>query len=525
MSGDALTQARPRVNPWLVAVAVMSSAVMEVLDTSVVNVSLPHIAGSLASTVDQATWVLTSYLVANAIVLPITGWLSNHFGRKRLLTTVVTGFTLSSVLCGLAPSLPWLVFFRILQGTTGGGLQPLSQAVLLEEFPPEKRGTAMAVWGMGIVVMPILGPIVGGWITDSYSWRWVFFINLPIGIASIILIRLFIFDPAYIRRRSRTVDFWGLGLLALWVASLQIMLDKGQEDDWFSSHFILTLAIVAAAGFVAFVIREFATNEPIVHLRLLGVRTYAAGVFLIAVLGMILYGGLVILPLFLQELLHYTALTAGELTSPRGVGTMIFMPVAGYLLGKRFDSRKMMSVGMVAAGLSLFGFAQMTLDVPVSYVVWMGILQGCGMGLLFVPLTTTTMDPIALPEMGYATSIYSLTRNLGGSVGIAFATTMQLRRAQFHQNVLIAHLTPATPAYRAALARITAYLTARGFNPANAGHAALGLLYGMVRQQADYASYLDVFAAFGWIFFAAIPFLWLMRRPRTGKKPGAAAAH
>jgi len=514
---------RPAVNPWLVAVAVMSSAVMEVLDTSVVNVSLPHIAGSLASTVNQATWVLTSYLVANAIILPITGWLSNHIGRKRLLLTVVSGFTISSLLCGLAPNLPFLILCRILQGTTGGGLQPLSQAVLLEEFPPERRGTAMAVWGMGIVVMPILGPIVGGWITDNYSWRWVFFINLPIGILSLALIQLFVFDPSYIRRRSQSIDFWGLGLLAVWVAALQIMLDKGQEDDWFGSHFIVALAVIAAVGLVAFILRELWTREPIVHLRLLAHRTYATGVGLIAVLGLVLYGGLVVLPLFLQILLGYDASTAGLLTSPRGLGTLIFMPVAGYLLGRRFDSRKMMTVGMIVSGVSLLGFARMTLDVPNSFVVWVGIIQGCGMGLLFVPLTTTTMDPIALPEMGYATSIYSLTRNLGGSIGIAFATTMLARRAQFHQNVLVAHLTPSSPAYQHLLQQAQALLARHGVNPANTGPISLALLYRLLLQQASYASYMDVFWIFGWVFIVATPLLWLMKKPRTGGKRAATA--
>ncbi|MGH9520276.1 MAG: DHA2 family efflux MFS transporter permease subunit, partial [Terriglobales bacterium] len=494
---------------------------MEVLDTSIANVALPHIAGNLSSTIDEATWVLTSYLVANAIVLPITGWLSNYIGRKRLLMTVVTGFTVSSVLCGLAPSLPFLVVCRILQGTTGGGLQPLSQAVLLEEFPPERRGTAMAVWGMGIVVMPILGPIIGGWITDSFSWRWVFFINLPIGIGSLILIHLFLYDPSYIRRRSSQIDFWGFSLLAIWIASLQIMLDKGQQDDWFDSRFITTLAVIAAVGFVAFVIRELWTKEPIVHLRLMAYRTFSTGVGLVALLGVILYGGLVILPLFLQELLGYNAMTAGALTSPRGVGTMIFMPLAGYLLGRRFDSRIMMTIGMTVAGIALLAFSRMTLDVGLSYIIWVGIIQGCGMGFLFVPLTTTTVDPIPLPEMGYATSLYSLSRNIGGSFGIAFVTTLLARRAQFHQNVLVAHLTPSSPVFRTLLRGTRGLLQQRGINPANAPHAALALLYGQLLRQATYFSYMDVFLVLGILFFCGIPFLWLMHKPRTGRRAGA----
>ena len=269
---------RPPANRWLIAIAVMSSAIMEVLDTSVVNVSLPHIAGSLSATVDEATWVLTSYLIANAVILPISGWLANLIGRKRLLLTVVSGFTLSSVLCGLAPSLGALIFFRVLQGTTGGGLQPLSQAVLLEEFPPEERGKAMAFWSLGIVAAPILGPTLGGWITDTYSWRWVFYINLPIGIFSLVMISLFLYDPPYIRRGSLRVDLWGLGMLAVGMAALQIMLDKGQEEDWFASHFIVTLAVIAAVMLTAFVIRELYTPQPIVRFRLLRYRNFAAGI-------------------------------------------------------------------------------------------------------------------------------------------------------------------------------------------------------------------------------------------------------
>jgi DHA2 family multidrug resistance protein len=318
---------------WLVAIAVMSSAIMEVLDTSVVNVSLPHIAGSLSSTVDEATWVLTSYIVANAIILPITGWLSNYFGRKRLLLTVVTGFTLSSVLCGLAPSLPFLIFFRVVQGITGGGLQPLSQSVMLEEFPGRERGKAMAFWGLGIIAAPVLGPTLGGWITDNYSWRWVFYINLPIGILSLILISLFVYDPSYIKRGTMRFDAWGMGMLAIGMGALQIMLDKGQEDDWFGSRFIITLAITAAVMLTAFIIRELQTPQPLVKLSLFRHRSFAVGIVITTVLGFVLYGSLVSLPLFMQELLGWTAQTAGFWTSPRGIATAVCMPVVGYMLG------------------------------------------------------------------------------------------------------------------------------------------------------------------------------------------------
>ncbi|MGH9520617.1 MAG: DHA2 family efflux MFS transporter permease subunit, partial [Terriglobales bacterium] len=289
-------KSRPLINPWIVAVAVMLSTFLEVLDTSVVNVSLPYMAGNLSATVDEVTWVLTSYLVANAIVLPITGWLANRFGRKRLLMTAVTGFTLASFLCGIAPTLPMLVTFRCLQGAFGGCLQPISQAVLLESFPPQDRGKAMAFWGLGIVVAPILGPALGGYLTDTYSWRWVFYINLPIGVASIIMTKLFIWDPSYIKPRGEKVDGWGLGMLAVGIAALQIMLDKGQEADWFSAHYIVALGVIAVVLLTAFVIWELKIKEPIVHLRVFKDRNYATGVFLMTTLGFVLYGGLVLLP-------------------------------------------------------------------------------------------------------------------------------------------------------------------------------------------------------------------------------------
>jgi len=334
---------------YLVTIAVLSSAVMEVLDTSVVNVSLPHIAGNLSATTDEATWVLTSYLVANAIILPMSGWLANYFGRKRMLLTVVTGFTVSSLLCGLAPNLPMLILFRVLQGTTGGGLQPLSQAVLLEEYPPQERGKAMAFFGLGIVAAPILGPTLGGWITDAYSWRWVFYINLPVGIASLIMISLFVTDPPYLHRGSLRVDFWGFGMLAVGMGALQIMLDKGQEDDWFGSNFIVTLAITAAVLLIGFIVRELTIDQPIVRLELLKYRSFAAGIFFVTVLGFVLYASLVLLPLFMQTLLGWTSATAGLWTSPRGIGTALCMPLVGYLLGKGWDGRWLLAFGSSSA--------------------------------------------------------------------------------------------------------------------------------------------------------------------------------
>src|SRR3989475_4869858 len=303
-------QATPHVNPWIIAVSVMFSTFMEVLDTTVVNVSLPHIAGSLSSTPNEATWALTSYLVANAIILPMTGWLANYFGRKRLLMASVAGFTISSFLCGFAPNLPFLIFFRIIQGATGGGLQPLSQAILLEVFPPKDRGKAMAFWALGIVVAPMLGPVLGGCLTDAYSWRWVFYINVPIGVVALLMTQTFVFDPSYIQRKAGRIDYWGMGLLAVGIGALQIMLDKGQEEDWFSSHFIVVLAALAFFGLVIFIGRELRTDHPVVDLRVFRNRTYATGVTLMTVLGFVLYGSTVLIPLLLQTLLGYPALQA-----------------------------------------------------------------------------------------------------------------------------------------------------------------------------------------------------------------------
>ncbi len=498
---------------WLPAIAVMSSAVMEILDTSVVNVSLPHIAGSLSATVEEATWVLTSYIVANAIILPISGWLASYFGRRRLLMVVVTGFTLSSVLCGLAPSLPWLIFLRVMQGTTGGGLQPLSQAVLLEGFPVEERGKAMAVWGMGIVAAPILGPTIGGWLTDNYSWRWVFYINLPVGLVSLIMIYLFVYDPPYLRRTSRNVDFWGLGFLVLGIGALQIMLDKGQEEDWFASHFIEVLFVLALIGLTALVIRELTTRDPLVDFRLFRYRTFAAGGLVVAVLGFVLYGSLVLLPLFMQELLGFPAATAGFWSSPRGVGTMIFMPIVGYLLGRRWDPRMLLAVGLAGTAFAFFAYSDLNLQAGPYDILWPQMAQGAAMALVFVPLTTVTMDPIPLPSMGYATSIYSLVRNIGSSMGISFVTTELARRAQFHQARLAESISIYNPAVRQDLSALG--------QAAGGTQQGIGALYGEVLRQASLMSFLELFYILGLLFLLVIPVLLIMRKPAHHRGPGA----
>jgi DHA2 family multidrug resistance protein len=425
---------RRDINPWLIAIAVMSSTFMEVLDTTVVNVSLPHIAGSLSASNDEATWTLTSYLVANAIILPMTGWLAGRFGRKRLLMLSVSGFTLASFLCGLAPSLPFLIVCRVIQGACGGGLQPLSQAILLESFPADKRGQAMAFWALGIVVAPMLGPVAGGWLTDNYSWRWVFYINIPIGIVALFLTQIFIFDPPYLRHgEKRGIDYWGIGLLVVGIGSLQIMLDKGQEDDWFGSRFITTLAILAVGGIMALIIRELKADHPILDLRVFKHRSYAVGTFLMTLIGFVLYGSTVLLPLLMQVLLGYTATKAGITNLPRGLASFLIMPIVGRLTGK-FDQRKLLAIGLLASAYAMWKLSHFSLDVAPS-TFWVPLMiQGAALGFVFVPLTTITNGEIPNERMGYATSLFNLMRNIGASIGIAMVETLQFRAsADAHQ--------------------------------------------------------------------------------------------
>jgi MFS transporter, DHA2 family, multidrug resistance protein len=515
------TRAIPYVNPWLVAIAVMFGTFMEVLDTTVVNVSLPHIAGSLSASTDEATWALTSYLVANAIILPITGWLANFFGRKRLLMMSVTGFTIASFLCGFAPTLGTLIFFRVVQGAAGGALQPLSQAVLLEAFPPEKRGKAMGFWGLGIVVAPILGPVLGGWLTDSYSWRWVFYINIPVGIASIVMTRLFIFDPPYIRRGSARVDGWGIGMLAVWIGALQILLDKGQQEDWFSSPLIVGLAALAVIGLIAFLVWEFRVPAPVVNLRAFRARTYSAGVFLMTVVGFVLYGSLVLLPIWMQTLLGYPSLQAGIALAPRGMGSFIGMPLVGSLLS-RFDARKFLAAGLSLAAFTLWEFSRLNLNAGYWDFFWPQFVQGLSLSMLFVPLTTITMAPIAREQMGNATSIFNLMRNLGGGFGIAAVTTMVARNQQSFTNILGAHVTPYSTKSWSVLGALRGGMAAHGSDHATAARQGYAALFGLVERQAAILAFVSVFRILAVIFLAMVPLILLMKRPPRGAAAGAA---
>ncbi|MGE3840568.1 MAG: DHA2 family efflux MFS transporter permease subunit [Vicinamibacterales bacterium] len=512
----------PATNRWVVAISVMFATFMEVLDTTVVNVSLPHIAGSLSATIDESTWALTSYLVANAVVLPLTGWLANHFGRKRLLMASIAGFTVSSLLCGLAPNLMALVAFRIIQGLTGGALQPLSQAVLLEAFPPHERGKAMGFWGLGVVVAPILGPVLGGWLTDSYSWRWVFYINLPVGAISLLMVRRYVFDPSYIRRSTQGVDYTGIALLVVGIGALQYVLDKGQEDDWFESRTIAVLAISSAVALTWFVVNELRDRHPVVNLRILAQRTFGTGVFLMTTLGFVLFGSLVLLPIMLQTLLGYPSLQAGIAMAPRGLGALIMMPIVGAITG-RVDPRKLVGCGLIIGATTLYWLGSLNLQAGYWEIFWPQLIQGFGMSLLFVPLTTISMSQIPREQMGNATSIFNLMRNLGGSMGIAAAATLLARTQQTHFHVLGAHIDAFDPAVQQRMEHLRSLFIASGADVVTAGQRAYAAMFGLVQRQATMQAFVDVFRLFAGVFLLVLPLVFAMKRP--SKHAGPTTAH
>ena len=510
-----------KVNPWVITIAVMFATFMEVLDTTVVNVSLPHIASTMSATTEEATWVLTSYLVANAIILPMTGWLASKFGRKNLLMASTIGFTIASVLCGIAPNLASLVIFRIIQGATGGALQPLSQAVLLESFKPEDRGKAMGVWGLGIVVAPILGPVVGGWITENWDWRWVFYINVPVGAMSIFMIQRYVFDPPYLRKVSQGIDYWGMGMLVVGIGCLQFVLDKGQTEDWFQSNMIITLAIISAVSLVALVMHELSTENPVVDLRVFKNRTYATGVFLMTVVGFALYGGLVLLPLMLQTLFGYSSLEAGKAMAPRGIGSLIMMPLVGILTTK-VDPRKLLVIGLIVGGITMIWLGQINLNAGQWDIILPQFLQGAGLALLFVPLTTVSMATIDPQRMGYATSLFNLMRNIGGSVGIAMTGTYLARHRQVVAATLGEHVSLYDPITQSRLSQITQGLIAGGADVTTATQRAYLILHGMVMRQASMVSFVAVYRLLGVLFLVMLPLVLLMKRPSKGSAPAAA---
>ena len=512
MAHEPAAEWRPSHHPWLVTVSVLLATFMEVLDTSIANVALPHIAGNLSATVDEAAWVLTSYLVSNAIILIAAGWMSSIFGRKRYMAFSVALFTISSVFCGMAHSLPQLVTARILQGLGGGGLQPLAQAVLLESFPIEERGKAMAAYGMGIVVAPIIGPTLGGWITDNYSWRWLFYINIPIGLAGLFMQQMFLEDPPYLKRVvGARLDYMGFGLMALGVGLLQLVLDKGQELDWFSSHWIRWGAVLSAGFLIAFVVWELRQKHPVANLRLLKNRNFGLGTAFGGILGAVLYGTTALLPMFMQSLMGYPALQCGLAMTPRGIGSMFSMFVVGRVT-KLVDNRFLLMLGFLGMAATMWFLSGLSLDIAPRNISWPLVLNGFSMGFIFVPLTTLSMATLRQDEIYQATSIYALLRNIGGSVGIASLVAMNLRRAQVHQVTLVSHLTPTSPLFQDRLAGISATLGNLGVG--NPLQAAYQMVYRGVLQQAMLLSFMDVFRTLVFICLLCAPLAWIFQRGR-----------
>jgi DHA2 family multidrug resistance protein len=523
MSSPQVTRsAPPPINPWLVALAVMLATFMEVLDTSIAAVALPYIAGSLSATNDEATWVLTSYLVANAVVLPASSWLSLRFGRKRFLLFCIFLFTASSFACGAATNLSMILIARALQGAGGGALQPLSQSILLETFPPQKRGMAMAVFALGVVVAPVLGPTLGGWLTDSYSWRWAFYINIPVGAFAVFMISRYVEDPSYIKEaHPGKFDGIGLGLLAVWLGALQIILDKGQEDDWFGATWIRWAAVVLVVSFVTFLIREFRHDKPLVDLRVFRHRNFAIGCLLIGLFGAAIYGLITLLPLFYQEIMGYTALAAGWAVSPRGIGAIIAMPMIGYLTAK-IDNRWLIAFGFCLFGITSIWFGMVNLDIGPWSFLWAIVLSGFGSGCVFVPLSTTTMAFLSNQEIGNASGLYNLMRNIGGSIGISVVNTIVARHAQIHRNELAASLTPGRTAVQGAVAGMQQYLGAQGSSPTAATHQAYGLLDLALTVQSRLWSYVDDFRYMALVCFACVPIVFALKKSVGRARPGAA---
>ncbi|MGA2958785.1 MAG: DHA2 family efflux MFS transporter permease subunit [Thermodesulfobacteriota bacterium] len=498
------------MNKWLVALTVMLPTLIEIVDTSVVNVSLDHIRGSLSAGIDESTWAITSYLVSNAIIIPMTGWLSRLFGRKRYLLFSISLFTISSFLCGIAWSIQSLVFFRVIQGLGGGGLQPVSQAILLETFPRQQHGTAMAIFGMGIMFGPIIGPLLGGWITDNWSWHWIFFINVPIGIISILMALSFIVDPPYMERARMKIDYFGIAFLSVGLGCLQIVLDKGQREDWFSSTFIIWLSVISLFSLILFVLTEFFSETPIVNLRIFRNRSFTAGNLIMFCAFFNLFASIVLLPIYLQTLMGYTSFLAGLVLGPGGIATMIAMPIAGKLITK-MNPKALLVFGIAVASYSVHLMAQFNLQASLEAIIWPRILMGFGLGFLFIPLQILSLSRIAKEEMANATGIFNLLRNLGGSFGVAFVTTLLVRRAQFHQDHLAQHLTIFDRNLQLTLPQISQLLQEKGFANSLFNQGGLGMIYNQLLRQASMLSFNDAFYLLSILMVLILPLVLLMR--------------
>jgi DHA2 family multidrug resistance protein len=512
----------PRYNPWLIAVVVAMAAFMEFLDTSIANVALPYMAGSLSATNDESTWVLTTYLVSNAIVLPISGWFAVKFGRKRFFMVCLVIFTVSSVLCGVAPSLGLLLVFRVLQGAGGGGLQPMAQAILADTFPPEKRGLAFAMYGITAVMAPTIGPTLGGWITFNYSWRWIFFINLPVGILALGLVLRLIEDPPYLSRLKAAgvkLDYIGIALLAVGVGALQIFLDKGQEDDWLGSHFILTLMIVAAVCLLSLVVWEWFRKDPVIDVRLFKNFNYLSSNLMMFTLGILLFSSLVMLPLFLQTLLGYTAELAGLVLSGGGVVVLLAMPIVGQLTTK-FQARYIIAFGWACLAIAMY-YSTQRLDLLMSFsaAAWLRVAQAVGLGFLFVTITLISYVGMPPEKNNAVAGMINFMRNIGSSVGTSMVTTLLARRSQFHQTILVGHATPGSQSFQNVINGIVQRLVRSGMSAPDALVRARATFYQALQAQAATLAYIDIFKilAVGAAIMLGLSFLLKKNDPRAGR--------
>lgn len=505
---------KPSCNPWLVAISVMVATFMEVIDTSIASVAVPYIGGSLSATNEEATWVLTSYLVANAVFLPTSIWFSQKFGRKRFLIASVIVFTLASFACGIAPSLGFILVARAVQGMGGGALQPLSQAILLESFPKEKQGQALGLYALGVVVAPVLGPTLGGYLTDSISWRWAFYINVPVGILAVLLQSKFLEDPPYIKNANPgRFDKWGFGLLAIWSASLQFICDKGQEEDWFGSGLIRLAAVLFVVAFIAFVLREFLSRKPLVGLRLLGNRNFAIGCLLIFLFGMGIYGLTTILPLFYQTLLGYSATAAGIAVSPRGLGSIFSSVIVGGIAAK-IDGRKLVALGFALFGAMGFWTSFLTLDISPSSLFWPVFWSGASLPLVFIALSGVAFGTLKKTQIGVASGLFNLLRNIGGSIGIAAANTIATRHLQTHRNDLTRSLTGASVQLHRFVGQLTQQMQ-HHVGPAVAARRAFSLLQRNLDRQAQLLAYIDDFRYLALICAICVPLVFLMKKAQA----------
>jgi len=519
---------RSVVNPWLIAITVTLATFMELLDTAIANVSLPHIAGGLATSYDESTWVLTSYLVANAVVLPLSAWLSRVFGRKNYYMTCVALFSVSSLMCGLAPSLGTLIFFRVLQGIGGGGLAPVEQAILVDTFPPHKRAAAFALYSMAIVTAPAIGPPLGGWITDSFSWRWIFFINIPIGIVSLVLTSRIVSDPPEFKREVEAaraagrlkIDYMGILMVAIGFACLEVVLDRGERLDWFESNFIVSFFVVAIGALVFAVFWELRHPDPVVEIGLLKDRNFALANIFYFLFGFVLYGSTVLIPQMLQSLYGYTATDAGLVLGPGAMVIVILAPVVVRLVN-RIPVARLLAVGFVILGLSMWYFASFDLEANYAREAGARALQGLGIAFLFVPVSQLAYSYLPKHKNNKASSLTNLFRNQGASFGIAFVTTMLARRAQYHQSVLVTHVTRLGGTVWANLGTIASRFVGHGYSTADAATSALAQVYAIVQKQASLLAFLDCFWLLGLVAFVGPLLAIFIRKFHQGPGPAA----